>query len=29
MGAMDIGCIAMIRQSFDYLSQVQAGISDA
>lgn len=29
MGAMDIGCIAMIRLSFDYLSPVQAGISDA
>ena len=28
MGAMDIGCIAMIRLSFDYLSQVQAGICD-
>lgn len=28
MGAMDIGCIAMIRLSFDYLSQVQTGICD-
>lgn len=28
MGAMDIGCIAMIQLSFDYLSRVQTGISD-